>query len=228
MSRMSSRHTESLATRYQNAGNESALALVPRCARRVLDVGCGAGDNARIMTTRGHKVWGITRSQEEAAMARRHCESVWIGDVEKMPLPVDVDMFDVVLMSHVLEHLVAPRETVARLAQLVRPKGLLVAAVPNMACWRVRWRILRGDWSRDDTGFFDRTHLQFWSFDTRFDVLAGTPFEIIEALGSDGSLPLRPFRRLAPRSAASLDRLGTRLLPNFASEQVVLLGRRIG
>jgi SAM-dependent methyltransferase len=225
---MTGRLEKGFATRYQNAGNASALSLVPNGAHRVLDVGCGAGDNARILAARGHRVWGITHSEDEAALARRHCECVWVGDVESMPLPVDVDPFDVVLMSHVLEHLVAPRETLLRLAQMIRPHGWLVAAVPNMAYWWVRWRILRGDWSRDDTGFFDRTHLQFWSFDTRFDVLAETPFEIIEAHGSDGSLPLRPFRRIAPASAAWLDRLGTRLLPNLSSTQIVLLGRRIG
>jgi SAM-dependent methyltransferase len=217
-----------LALRYKNTGNESALSLIPSDARRVLDVGCGAGDNARLLTARGHRVWGITHSAAEAVVARQHCEGVWVGDVESMPWPPDAEPFDAVLVSHVLEHLVAPRETVVRLAQIVRPNGSLVAAVPNMACWRVRWRILKGDWSREDTGFFDRTHLQFWSFDTRFDVLAGTPFEVIETHGSDGSLPLRPLRRLVPRAAAWLDSLGTRFLPNLSSGQVVLLGRRIG
>src|SRR5258707_495130 len=37
-----------LMLRYQNAGNPSVLSMVPKNATRVLDVGCGAGDNARI------------------------------------------------------------------------------------------------------------------------------------------------------------------------------------
>src|SRR5579863_8996555 len=201
--------------RYENSGNASVLALLPSSAVRVLDVGCGAGDNARLLQANGHRVSGVTVSPEEAHVARKYCERVWVGDVERMPLPTDAGPFDALLMSHVVEHLVEPSATITRLAPLLRPQGWLVVAVPNMAFWRVRWRVLRGDWSREDTGFFDRTHVQFWTYDTRGEILRGTPFELLRAYGADGGVPLRPLRRRSPRLASRLDRAGLALLPNL-------------
>jgi 2-polyprenyl-3-methyl-5-hydroxy-6-metoxy-1,4-benzoquinol methylase len=216
------------ALRYRNDGNASALAMIPRDAVRVLDVGCGAGDNARVLKSRGHLVWGVTTSAAEAEVAGQHCEGVWVGDVERMRLPPlgEAMAFDALLMSHVLEHLAAPRETLRRLAPMLRPGGLLVAAVPNMAFWGVRLRILLGDWSRDELGFFDRTHLQFWSYATRGEILSDTPFEVLVACATDGVIPLRPIRRTAPLVASRIDRIANALLPNLVGVQVVLVARR--
>ncbi len=212
--------------RYQNDGNAPLLALLPSSAVHVLDVGCGAGDNARALRAAGRRVWGVTISVEEAAAARAYCEDVWVGDVERMPLPEIRAPFDAMVVSHVLEHLAAPQATLARLAPLVKPGGWLLVAVPNMGFWRVRLRVLRGDWTREETGFFDRTHLQFWSYDTRDDILKGTPFEVVEARGADGGAPLRPLRWAAPRLASRIDHAVGALSPNLISAQVLILARR--
>jgi 2-polyprenyl-3-methyl-5-hydroxy-6-metoxy-1,4-benzoquinol methylase len=214
------------AMRYKNNGNASALALLPRAAERVLDVGCGSGDNARLLRASGHRVSGVTLSAEEAQAAGQFCEHVWVGDVESMPLPSDAGLFDALLMSHVVEHLAKPSATITRLAPLLRPRGWLVVAVPNMAFWRVRWRVLRGDWSYEDTGFFDRTHLHFWTYDTRAEILRDTPFELLAARGADGSAPLRPLRSLLPRLASRLDRMALAASPNLVAGQLLLLARR--
>ena len=211
--------------RYENSGNASVLALLPRTAIRVLDVGCGPGDNARLLKASGHRVSGVTLSEEEARAARQFCDHVWVGDVERMALPSDAGLFDALLASHVLEHLVDPSATIRRLVPLLRPPGWLVAAVPNMAFWRVRWRILRGDWSREDAGFFDRTHVHFWSYDTREEILRDTPFELLAAHGADGGIPLRPMRRRLPRIASRLDRIALHFSPNLVAGQLLLLAR---
>jgi SAM-dependent methyltransferase len=212
--------------RYENSGNAPALSLLPRTAVRVLDVGCGPGDNARLLKASGHRVSGLTNSPDEAREARQFCEHVWVGDVERMPLPSDADPFDALLMSHILEHLAEPTTTIIRLAPLLRPQGWLVVAVPNMAFWRVRLRVLRGDWSREDTGFFDRTHMHFWSYETRAEILRGTPFELLSARGADGGIPLRPLRWCLPRLASRLDRIALDISPNLAGGQLLLLARR--
>jgi 2-polyprenyl-3-methyl-5-hydroxy-6-metoxy-1,4-benzoquinol methylase len=213
--------------RYKNSGNASVLSILPRAAERVLDVGCGAGDNARLLKANGHRVSGITLSPEEARAARHFCDRVWVGDVERMPLPTDAGVFDALLMSHILEHLSDPSGTITRLAPLIRPQGWLVIAVPNMAFWRVRWRVLRGDWSREETGFFDRTHVHFWTYDTRAEILRHTPFELVSARGADGSVPLRPLRIFSPRLASRLDQVALAASPNLVAGQLLLLARRL-
>src|SRR5437762_14128154 len=89
---------------YQNQGNPALLALLPKDARRVLDVGCGAGDNARILRERRCQVVGLTLSEAEAAVARAFCDTVLVGNVETDHLELAPGSFDVLLLSHVLEH----------------------------------------------------------------------------------------------------------------------------
>jgi hypothetical protein len=64
---------------------------------------------------------------------------------------------DMLLLSHVLEHMVRRKYALAHRARLVRADGMAFAAVPNIASWRMRH--LRGDWTRSNVGFMDETHL---------------------------------------------------------------------
>ena len=109
---------------------------------KILDVGCGAGDNARRLSSRGHKVWGITLSQQEAKSAEPWCEEVFVGDLDgDLPRALPA-AFDGILLSHVLGHLAHPQAVLRRLYDRLRLGGLLFIAVPDMAHWRLRVRLL--------------------------------------------------------------------------------------
>src|SRR5262249_34503590 len=134
---------------YDNEGNLPLLQLLPAGIRTVLDVGCGVGSNARIMQARGIQVTALTLSEEEARLAAPFCVQVIVADVERERPPVFGSMFDLLLCSHVLEHLVRPSQTLSVLSTLLRPGGFALVAIPNIASWRPRVRLLRGNWSRD-------------------------------------------------------------------------------
>ncbi len=220
--------TPSAAALYRNEGNRDALALLPPDARRVLDVGCGAGDNARLMKAAGRRVTAITWSRAEAELAAPHVDEVVIADVERDPLPFGSESFDALLLSHVIEHVRDPEAVLARLAPLLVRGGTLVVAVPNMAFWRVRWRLVRGDWSRERTGALDRTHLQFWSFETAPELLAASSLQLVRHAPGQLSVPLWPLRRAFPRSCSWIDRNVGGLRPNLFAGQVLLAAVRIG
>src|SRR4051812_44888109 len=56
-------------------------ALVPPACRRVLEVGCGAGQLGRHLRERGHHVTGIELVREAADEARRWLDHVETADV---------------------------------------------------------------------------------------------------------------------------------------------------
>src|SRR5437879_4260735 len=93
---------------YQNSGNLALLGVIPRFPGRVLDCGCGAGDNARLLAGQGFSVTGITISPSEREIALAHCTDVYLGDLDQ-GIPTAVrGPYDVIVCSHVLEHLRYP------------------------------------------------------------------------------------------------------------------------
>jgi SAM-dependent methyltransferase len=180
-----------------------------------------------LLQRRGLKVWAVTLSEDEAASARQYCEQVLVANVETDDLPFLDGFFDVLLLSHVLEHTVLPRTVLARLSRFLAPCGVVLVAVPNVANYRHRWRLLWGDWRMEESGAFDRTHLHFWSYHTAEETFAGTPFEIQKKIAGDPALPLWPLRRMLPRQLVQwIDACGGRLIPNLSAGQVILVGRK--
>lgn len=217
---------------YQNAGNPPLLKLVDPAARRLLDVGCGAGDNARVLAAERSdlEVYGITVSSREREQAEQHMATCWVADVERDPLDFLRDrQFDVVFLSHVLEHLVDPAAALTRLLEPLRPGGQVLIAVPNIAYWSYRLRILRGRFDYEDAGAFDRTHLHFYTMDS-------APRELVEPVpglelvqkSADGFVPLWLLRRhvLPPAWSARADAVATRLWPGLFAGQILLECRK--
>jgi ubiquinone/menaquinone biosynthesis C-methylase UbiE len=211
---------------YRNAGNRALLALIPAEPGKALDIGCGAGDNARVLRERGWKVWGVTLSPDEADLARPACEDVLIANVEFDDLPLEDKSFDVLIFSHVLEHMIQPAKTLARMARYLKDGGLVIIAVPNMAHLRLRWRFLRGNWHREDSGPMDRTHLQFFSFDTAPSVFENTPYELVVHGYDEPGVPMWKLRKVAPGLCARIDRVIGPRYPNLCTYQTLLVGKK--
>jgi 2-polyprenyl-3-methyl-5-hydroxy-6-metoxy-1,4-benzoquinol methylase len=205
---------------YQNDGNRLVLKMLSPEARRILDIGCGAGDNARILlTTRpGTKIVGITLSPEEAAIARTYLEEVHIADVEASDLSFITGYFDAIICSHVLEHLKDPAAVLGRIIPFLNDGGQVVVAVPNVLELRNRVQLLMGKFEYEDAGIMDRTHLRFFTwYAADKNLIDPIPELRLERKTAEGSFPLWWLRRFVfPRRASQwLDDLATQACPNL-------------
>src|SRR5579864_9552488 len=90
-------HSDCANRIYENSGNLALLELIKsKSAGRALDCGCGAGDNAWILSDRGWDVDGITISPDEQDKASQVCKTVVIADLES-GLPAAVNgVYDLV------------------------------------------------------------------------------------------------------------------------------------
>ena len=183
---------------YENAGNAPLLDLVPASGGRALDCGCGAGDNARLLNERGWRVTGITLSRGEEASASAQCERVVVADLEE-GLSADIgNGYELVLMSHVLEHLANPQRLLADARRALAANGVLAVALPNVLVYPNRLRLLLGRFDYSSGGVMDNTHLRFYTFASGAALLRENGWDVVEA-HADGTFPLWKLRRLIPR-----------------------------
>jgi 2-polyprenyl-3-methyl-5-hydroxy-6-metoxy-1,4-benzoquinol methylase len=100
----------------------------PHGAGRLLDIGCGAGGLLETYRQLGWSAAGIENDPHATAACRRRGLSVHEGTVFDAPYRSE---FDLVLMSHVIEHLADPVAVLRCAAQLLAPGGKLLLITPN-------------------------------------------------------------------------------------------------
>ncbi len=162
---MSKYSKQSVGSEETQSSQVKLRALVPKGAA-VLDVGCSSGYLGKsLMEGRGTKVWGIEFDAGDAQLAREQgYEEVFQGDVERFDWSkFGTKRFDVVIFADLLEHLKEPAKVLAAVKPLLKPKGTVLASIPNIAHLSIRLELLNGDFVYEPTGILDDTHLRYFT-----------------------------------------------------------------
>lgn len=213
---------------YKNKGNHPLVELINVGARHLLDVGCGAGDNAILVKSRipDCEIKGITWSATEASFALENMTTCWIFDVEKeLPEEIRNHNFDTIIFSHILEHLRDPSAVLNKFTKLLGNGGVIHIAVPNVLNWSMRWKFLLGKFDYESTGVLDDTHLRFFTYYSADKYLLSKSSDLeITFKGTSGSVPLWFLRRyLLPNTLCEkIDQWGCRRWPNLFGSQVLI------
>lgn len=102
----------------------------PGATRRVLDVGCGAGAFLLQAREAGWESFGVDFDPVAVEGARGLGLDVTLGGIEA--IQNRPDFFDAVTMSHVIEHVHDPMETLRLVSRVLRPGGRLYVETPNI------------------------------------------------------------------------------------------------
>jgi 2-polyprenyl-3-methyl-5-hydroxy-6-metoxy-1,4-benzoquinol methylase len=211
---------------YQNSGNTEVLRWVPSEAKTILDIGCGAGDNARALSGRSLAIDGITLSEEEAKIARQYCRNVFVHNLENGLPQTAHGPYDVILASHVLEHICFPEKLLRDISSVLSDRGVLIVALPNVCHWRNRLGVLFGKFEYTKTGIMDNTHFKWYTFLSGRRLLESHGFQVRQAY-AEGIAPLWIVRKILPRGVIkSLDALMCRLSPGLFGVQLLYVATR--
>lgn len=156
---------------------------LPRDASaQILEIGCGTGATGALAMSEGccGRYVGVELFESAAVEAREVLSEVITGNVETLEFDFQPAMFDAIIFSEVLEHLVEPGEVVKRLARYVRPGGMLLASSPNISHWRVVRELIMGRFTLADQGVFDRTHLRWFTPLSFVDLAEKAGFDVEE------------------------------------------------
>ncbi len=149
--------------------------------RRVLDVGCATGYLAKRFVENGNGVYGIEIDPEATEEAKKCCKDVIVADVEELKrLPYPEEFFDVIVCADVLEHLRRPDHVLRMLRQYLKPDGLMIVSLPNVAYWRARLNLLFDNFNYEEIGIMDKTHLRFFTIKTGKELVEEAGFKVIK------------------------------------------------
>lgn len=113
---------------------------------RILDIGCGTGEFLNTCKNAKWQTIGIEPDPEARKMAIDNFE-LDVRDESELKNLQD-EGFDVISMWHVLEHVPRLNERVEELKRLIKPKGVIIIAVPN--CTSLDAKIYKEDWAAYD------------------------------------------------------------------------------
>ena len=136
---------------FQKRKNKKSLLIDnnDKTMLRYLDFGCGGGaDLERVkMAHPNWELYGLDAISTACEETRKRGFEVFCGDVFSMDLPKD--FFDRVNMSHVIEHLQRPQETLKKLYDTMKEGAAVTITTPNFDTPSAR--IFKSYWYALDT-----------------------------------------------------------------------------
>lgn len=138
-----------------------------------LDIGCGNGSYLSFLKHHGWKVQGVDLSQKAADVAKDKFDiDVFVGKIEDLPFPPE--SFDYINMSHVLEHVFDPLETMKKIKTFLKKNGTIYIEVPNYESYSRK--ISKQYWYAWETP----RHLYTFSPENLKELLETAGFEVVE------------------------------------------------
>lgn len=120
---------------------------------KVLDIGCHEGMMILYCRKNNTEVefygMDILKERLDKALGRGY-KSALLQDIRNRPFPYKDGFFDVVICSHILEHLKDPGEVLEELSRVMRKGAVLLAGVPVGILPAILWR-------RHITPLYDKT-----------------------------------------------------------------------
>ncbi len=132
--------------------------MIPRTAKRVLDLGCGEGAISVALVERGHEVVSIDSQAPKPPLPH----FIRADLTDEWPL-AESHRFEAIVLADVLEHLTHPHELLLRTLPHLANRGRLFVSVPNVAHWSVRALVLSGRFDYTSRGILDEGHVRFFT-----------------------------------------------------------------
>ena len=166
---------------------------------RVLQVGTATGLLTAEMKALGCSVVGVEEDLEMAEVARQHCETLIVGNVDDIDLGKQTP-FDVIILDEVLNRVRDPQKILIKLKKFLKPGGKVLLSLPNAPNLGVRLRSLFGRFNYGRVGMLDESDFRFFTLASSKKLARESGLDVIHvnatpipSAGSSTSKPSRSF-----------------------------------
>ncbi len=187
---------------------------------KLLDVGASSGAYVKAAIDSNWEAYGVELSSAAVKFAKGHWGvDLLQGTLEENHFPDN--SFDVITLMHTLEHLPSPLQTLREIKRILKRRGVLYVAVPNIASYKAR-RLKEKWWP-----LMPVEHLFFFSPGTLKHLFKEAGFYVIR---SDTSIPVVSLEGLQNSGLPVNEEFRTAVnkhLPTFKNAMRHLLGKII-
>lgn len=182
---------------------------------KVLELGCSTGYLGNYMRSKKKCfVVGVEIDKKASSKAKKVLNTVIVGDIEDNKVLKQIKKhapFNLIFTSAILEHLKNPQYVLSELKPYLSKNGFFVITLPNIAHWTARLSIISGNFTYQDAGIFDKTHLHFYTLKSAREFLLKSGLQIIDEK-YEFFVP-RPLHFIAP------------IFPNLFAYQIIFLAK---
>ncbi len=146
----------------------------------VLDVGCAVGHVGEELKRKGCRVVGVEPDGHAAARARGRLDEVVESSAQRFHREELLGSFDAILLLDVIEHTPEPAVVLNNLMKYLNENGFFLISVPNIAHWSTRLMLFRGDFTYENYGIMDNSHLRFFTLQSLLELLGGSGLGVEE------------------------------------------------
>jgi len=114
-----------------------AMYIPVKYGSRLLEIGCGSGEQLEFLHGLGWQAEGLDTDTVAASVATARGLIVHTGSLEEQCFPEQ--QFDVIVSSHVIEHVHDPVGLLRECRRVLSPDGKLVFITPNTSSWGHKW-----------------------------------------------------------------------------------------
>ena len=123
----------------------------------LLEIGCGHGDLLAVADTLGYEVTGVEYSGHACEAARSRLRGRGrIVQGELSDLGARSAVYDVCVLSDVIEHVRSPRNFIESIRRVLKPDGVLFIATPTLDSWSAK--LMKNSWME-----FKPEHLHYFN-----------------------------------------------------------------
>lgn len=149
------------------------MPLLNNDALTLCEIGCGNGENLVKFLDKGFSVVGVEPDPVARQTAKKTGMNVFEGTAEELPSAVLTNKYDVVLMSHVLEHCLDINAAVLNAKAILKKGGVFIVETPNCDSHGFKDYLGESPWADIPR------HLNFFTRSSLESILAKQGFSVV-------------------------------------------------
>jgi 2-polyprenyl-3-methyl-5-hydroxy-6-metoxy-1,4-benzoquinol methylase len=155
---------------------------------KVMEIGAAYGETLYYIKSKGiaSEVVGVDVFEDKVNKENyKPLDRFIFGNIENIDFPEYYGYFDLILLPDVLEHLIEPKNALSKVHKYLKDNGVIIVSMPNIRHYSALKKIfINGDFSYQESGIFDSTHMRFYCRKNIKQLLENSGFETLIEEGS--------------------------------------------